>query len=183
MSLEDELGAAAEAARAFAGPGEELTGVMAAEPAAGLRVYLCAYQNGESLSWLALDSAGAPVADRAIVREAVSIAGMCELAEESAGGGNLAELRARLVQLRLTEDLEGIEEAEIAAAELAETILPPPRLASVVYLDALGGAAARLERALGQIGASPFAEAMRSGTGAVEELARDIERNHKRPLG
>jgi hypothetical protein len=33
----------------------------------------------------------------------VSIAAMCELAEESAGGGDLGELRARLVELRLTE--------------------------------------------------------------------------------
>ncbi len=61
---------------------------------------------------------------------------MCELAEESAGGGDLGELRARLVELRLTENPEGIEEAEVAAAELQEAIQPPPRVASVAYLDA-----------------------------------------------
>jgi hypothetical protein len=183
MPLEDELGAAARAAQAFAAPGEELAGVLAAEPADGIRVYLCAYRNGESLSWLALDPAGRPVADRALVREAVAITGLCELAEESAGGGDLADLRARLAELRLTENPEGIEEAEAAAAELAKTIPLPPRLASVEYLDVLGGAATKLERALGEAGASPFAEAMRTGTGAVEELAHDVERNYKRPLG
>ena len=183
MSLEDELGAVAEAGQAFAEPGEELTGVIAAEPAAGLRVYLCSYQNGDSLSWLALDSSGQPVADRALVREAVSITGLCELAEESAGGGDLAELRARLVELRTTENPEGIEEAEIAAAELAAVILTPPRLASVEYLDVLGEAATKLERSIGEIGTSPFAEAMRTGTGAVEALARDVERHYKQPLG
>jgi len=179
MPLEDELGAIAEAAGAFAEPGEELAGVVPAEPAAGLRVYLCAYRSGEALSWLALDGTGLPVADRALVREAVSIVALCELAEESAGGGDLGDLRARLVELRLTENPDGIEEAEIAAAQLAETILPAPRLASVPYLDAVGGAAARLERTLGELGSSPFAEAMKSATGAVEELARDVERHYK----
>ena len=82
-------------------------------------------------SWLALDAGGAPIADRVLVRDAVAIAAMCELAEESAGGGDLGELRARLVELRLTDNPEGIEEAELAAAELQEAIAPPPRLASV----------------------------------------------------
>jgi hypothetical protein len=180
MTLEDELSAAAEAAQALAAPDEELTGVMAAEPATGIRVYVCAYRNGEALSWLALDEARKPIADRLLVRDAVSIVGLCELAEESAGGGNLPALSARLAELRETERPEGIEEAEAAAAELAEAMLPAPRLASLTYLDALGAAASRLEHALGEIGASPFAEAMKSGSGAVEELAGDVERNYKR---
>jgi hypothetical protein len=185
MPLEDELSAAAEVARAFAEADEELAGVVAGEPAEGVRVYLCAYRKsmGEELSWLALGRDGQPLADRALVREVVSIVGMCELAEESAGGGALAELRAQLAELRRVERPQGIEEAETAAAELEGTILAAPRLASLGYLEAVGTAAAKLERALGEIGASPFAAAMRSGTGAVEELARDVERNYKRAQG
>ena len=183
MSLEDDLGAAAETARAFAEPGEELTGVLAAEPAAGLRLYLCAYRSGDAVSWLALDGAGAAVVDRGLIRDSVSIMGLCELAEESAGGGDLVALRERLAELRQTERPEGIEEAELAASELNGAIRHPPRVATVEYLDTLGGAAAKLERALGEIGVSPFAEAMKAGSAAIEELARDVERNYKRPLG
>ena len=108
---------------------------------------------------------------------------MCELAEESAGGGELGELRARLVELRLTEAPEGIEEAEVAAAELQKTIRPAPRLASVGYLDAIGLAASRLEQTLGQIGGSPFADAMRSGMPAADELAAQVLRSYKGALG
>jgi hypothetical protein len=183
VGLEKEIAAAAEAASAHAANGEKLEGVVPAEPGAGARVYLCAYRSGEEQTWLALDSQYRPVADRALVREAVSIAAMCELAEESAGGGELGELRARLVELRLTDAPEGIEEAEVAAAELQETIRPTPRLASVAYLDAIGLAAARLEQTLGEIGGSPFAEAMKSGMPAADELAAEVIRSYKGPLG
>ena len=77
-----------------------------------------------------------------LVREAASLAALCEVAEESAGGGHLAELRARLAELRETDNPEGIEEAEAAAAALAETLQPEPRVASGAYLDAIGSAVA-----------------------------------------
>lgn len=182
MALEDELGAAAEAARAFLGPGEELAGVVAAEPGAGLRVYLCAYRRDDALTWLALTAGREPVTERAIVREAVSVVGLCELAEESAGGGDLAALRARLAELARGERPDGIEAAEAAAAELERVLVPGPRVASPAYLDAIGTAAVALERALGGIGSSPFAAAMTAGAGAVEALASDVLRNHKLPL-
>ncbi|HEY3069345.1 MAG TPA: hypothetical protein VGJ34_03435 [Gaiellaceae bacterium] len=181
MSLEEEIAAARAAGVQLAAAGEELVGVVPAEPDAR-RVYLCAYQRDGETSWLALDDQGRPVADRALVRDAVSIAAMCELAEESAGGGDLGELRARLVELRLTENPEGIEEAEVAAAELQNAILPPPRVASLAYLDAIGAAAARLEQALGEVGGSPFAEAMKSGLAAADDLAAQVERSYKAPL-
>ena len=183
MTLEEELSAVGEAARGQARDGEELVAVIPTEPGTGARVYLCAYEGGEERAWLALDASLRPVADRVLVRDAVAIAAMCELAEESAGGGDLGELRARLVELRLTENPEGIDEAEIAAAELQEAIQPPPRIASVPYLDALGLAAGRLEGALGQVGGSPFAEAMKSGVAAADELANEVERTYKGPLG
>ena len=183
MELEAEIAAAAEAASAHVADGEELEGVVPAEPASGARVYLCAYRSGDEQSWLALDAEHRPLADRALVREAVTIAAMCELAEESAGGGDVGDLRARLVELRLTEAPEGIEEAEVAAAELQEAIRPAPRLASVGYLDAIGLAASRLEQTLGQVGGSPFADAMKSGMPAADELAAAIIRSYKGPLG
>ena len=183
MELEEEIAAAAEAASAHAADGEELEGVVPAEPGAGVRVYLCAYRSGEGQAWLALDSGYRPVADRALVRESVTIAAMCELAEESAGGGDIGELRARLVELRLTDAPEGIEEAEVAAAELQEAIMPAPRIANVTYLDAIGLAAAKLEQTLGEVGGSPFAEAMRSGMPAADELAAEVIRTYKGPLG
>jgi hypothetical protein len=182
VALEEELAAARVAAGAYAEDGEEIVGVVPAEPGDGARVYLCAYRRGEEQRWLALDQDHQPVADKALVRRAVSIAAMCELAEESAGGGDLGELRTRLVELRLTENPEGIEEAEAAAADLQAAIASPPRVASVAYLDAIGAAAARLEQALGEMGGSPFAEAMKSGVAAAEELATDVVRAYKRPL-
>jgi hypothetical protein len=183
MPLEEELAVAGEAARGFGAGSEELVAVIPTEPGTGTRVYLCAYADGEERRWLALDGGGRPVADRVLVRDAVSIAAMCELAEESAGGGDLGGLRARLVELRLTENPEGIEEAEVAAAALQEVIRQPPRVASVEYLDAIGLASARLESALGERGGSPFAEAMKVGVAAAGELADDVVRRYKLPLG
>lgn len=149
----------------------------------GRRVYLCVFGSAEGRSWLALDADAAPLADGRLVREAASLAALCEIAEESAGGGDLPELRARLAELRETDAPLGIEEAEAAAAALAETLQPEPRVASTGYLDAIGAASRRLELALGESSASPFAAAMQSALGAVEELASDVEQNYKLPLG
>jgi hypothetical protein len=182
MTLEDEIGAVRTTAGSFADDGEKLVGVVPAEPGAGRRVFLCAFESGTDVRWLALDSERNPVVERELLRDAVSIAALCELAEESAGGGDLPELRARLAELREAESPEGIAEAEAALAELAATLREPPRLASPAYLDAIGSAADRLERALGDSGASPFAAAVREGVGAAEELAKRVERSYKTAL-
>jgi hypothetical protein len=181
MTVAEDVGRIATAAGAFAEPGEELAGVLVAETL-GRRVYLCAFESAEGHTWLALGDDTEPLADGRLVREAASLAALCEVAEESAGGGHLAELRARLVELRKTDNPEGIEEAEAAAASLAETLQPEPRVASGEYLDALGSAARRLEQALGDDGASPFAAAMQAALGSVEELAADVEGNYKLEL-
>jgi len=171
----------AAAAAGFAGAGEDLAGVLVTETL-GRRVYLCAFASAEQTAWLALDDSAAPVSDVRLVREAASIAALCEVAEESAGGGDLPELRARLAEIRATDAPQGIEEAEAAAAALAEVIQPEPRVANAAYLDAIGVAARRLEAALGDSGGSPFGLTMQSAVGAVEELTADIERNYKLQL-
>jgi hypothetical protein len=182
MALRDDLDRVAQAALGLAEHGEELAGIVPAEPQEGERTYLCAFASGEERTWLVLDDAGAPVTDREAVRRAASIAAMCELAEESAGGGELDELRDRLVTIRLTESPEGIEEAEEAALALQQVIGAPPRVAEPEYLDRVGAATRRLELALGDPGLSPFAEAMKAGMASVEEFARDVESNYARPL-
>jgi hypothetical protein len=83
VSLEDDLGRAAEAARAFAEQDERLEAILAAEPGAGGRVYLCAYSGGAGRTWLLLDEQAEAVTDRALVREAVALAALCEIAGEA----------------------------------------------------------------------------------------------------
>ena len=181
MTVVEDVGRIADAAAAFAEPGEELAGVLVTETL-GRRVYLCAFESAGGRAWLAFDAAAEPLTEGRLVREAASLAALCEVAEESAGGGHLPELRARLAEVRATDNPEGIEEAEAAAAALAETLQQEPRIASGAYLDALGSASRRLEQALGESGASPFASAMQAALGSVEELAFDVEGNYKMPL-
>ena len=84
MALSDDVGRIAEAASRFAAPGETVGAVLAVEPSSGERVYLCAFSSEDgSHSWLALDDAGAPVRNRARIRDAASIAALVEVAEES----------------------------------------------------------------------------------------------------
>ena len=179
MSLSEELERIAAAAEPYADDGESLVGVVAAEPEEGARVYLCAFESGESRSWLAFDESGEPIEDRRLAREAAELSALCELAEEISGGGDLEELRSVLVRLRLTENPAGIEEAEEAALALEAAVGRPPRVASHAYLDAVGAATRRLERALGDATTSPFAQAMQLASGAVTELAEEVEREYK----
>jgi hypothetical protein len=183
MGLREELGRVAELARHFAAPGETLAGILAAEPEPSARVYLCAFVDETGMrSWVALDAEGEAITSRAAVREAVSIAALCELAEETAAGGDLERLRSDLATLRLTESPPGIEEAEEAALELERVLGVPPRLATPGYLDAVGAATVRLEQTLGEGSASPFATALKQGLVAVDELAAEVEGRYKLEL-
>jgi hypothetical protein len=179
VALTEDVERIAAAATQYAAEGEELSGVLAAEPQPGVRVYLCAYRAGDEHTWLALDDEGEPIADRDLVRQATSLIALAEVAEESAGGGELDELRSRLVALRLTENPPGIDEAEEAVIELQRVLGGPPRLATVAWLDEVGAATRRLEEALGDSGLSPFAEAMKAASGSVEDFVTDVAANYK----
>jgi hypothetical protein len=124
-----------------------------------------------------LDEGGEAVERREDVRDVASIVAMCELAADFAGGGDLEALRANLAQVKVVEQPPGIEEAEAAALALERVVGAPPRVASPAYLDEVGAATVELERALGEV-SSPFSEAIRGATAAVEEFVREVERGY-----
>jgi hypothetical protein len=162
MALTDDLERIAAAAAAHG----EVSGVLAAEPAAGRRVYLVSFGDGDERRWALFDDAGAIVDRREDVRDAASIVAMCELSTELAGL-DLERLRSNLA----------IEEAEDAALTLERIVGAPPRVASPAYLDDMGAATLALERALGDL-SSPFSDAIRAGTGAVDAFVKDVERGY-----
>jgi len=182
VGLREDLERIAVSALGFAEDGEQVAGVVPAQAEPDERTYLCAFVRDEERTWLVLDDEGGQVTSRDIVRRTASIIALCELAEERAGGGELQELREQLVALRMTEQPEGIEEAEEAALELERAIGAPPRLAEPAYLDRVGAAARRLEQALGPSTGSPFAEAMKQGMAAIDEFVRDVETNYRATL-
>ena len=85
MELDRDLRRIAEAAGRQAADGEEVSGIVPTEPASGIRLYVCAYGDGDFKAWLVLDATGVPVRDRSLVHDAVSIAALCEVAEDAAG--------------------------------------------------------------------------------------------------
>jgi hypothetical protein len=173
MGLEEDLERIAGVAAAHG----QVTAVLAAEPASGLRRYLVALGDGEERRWLVLDDESGVVSRRDEVRDTASIVAMCELAEDLAGGGDLEQLRAELARVRVVEQPPGIEEAEDAALALERVLGAPPRLATPAFLDEVGAATVALERALGEA-SSPFSAAIRGATGAVDDFVREVERDY-----
>jgi hypothetical protein len=182
VALADDLERIGAAAAALA-DGTMVSGILATEPASGVRLYVCAFEAPDgSRTWLGLDDEGRPLGARRDVRDAVSIAALCEVAEEAAFPGDLDELRAQLVAHRISEAPDGIEEAEAAARELQLVVGAPPHVASPARLDAIGHAARRLERALDPAAASPFTTAMRSAVDIADALWSDVEAAYRGPL-
>jgi hypothetical protein len=173
MELAEDLERIAAAAARYG----LVTGVLAAEPARGRRFFLVALAQDEERKWLLLDDEARPVQRRVDVRDAASIVAMCELAGDLAGGGDVGALRLRLEEVRRVEERPGIEAAEGAALALERAIGLPPRVASPAYLDEVGAATLALERELGDLG-SPFSEAIRAGTGAVDAFVQEVERSY-----
>jgi hypothetical protein len=176
MTLDEELGQVASRSGAAA--------VLAAEASDGHRIYLCAFEEADGgRTWLAVDANGAPVTDRARLRDAVSILALCELAEDTAAGGDLDELRAQLAAVRVAEAPPGIEEAEDAALDLQRVLGAPPTLATPERLDKIGAATRRLELALsGASQGSPFAAAMKAAGDVVDSLWSDVAGSYRAEL-
>ena len=176
MALIDDLQRIAAAAASHAAAAGAVSAVLATEPTPGLRRYVCAFEGADGArSWIVLDDDGTPVTERRDVRDAVAIAALCEIAAESAAGGDLDELLSQLVALRLTEAPEGLDEAEGAVRELQQAIGSPPQLASPARLDTIGAATRRLEQALDPVAPSPLTAALMAAGGPVEELTREVE--------
>ena len=180
VGLGEELERVAELVASQVGRGAAVSGILATEAGPGKRVYLCSIDEADGTrSWLAVDGDASPIPDRASVRAAASIAAMCEVAADNAGGGDLDALLASLADLREREAPEGIEDAEDAARALRAVLGDPPQLATPERLDEIGAAARRLEQELDQGGTSPFASALQSAQGAVSELQREVEAGYR----
>jgi hypothetical protein len=153
MTLEEELETAVAAAGRHARPGEQPVAVMAAEPA-GARVFVVALAAGEELGYVAVDRAGAAVADRRLVKDAVSLAAMAERAEEVSGATTAEELGERFGEaaavLRRTGDRDAgaAAEAVVAAARRLGDAASGPRPATPQFLDRMAALAAELAAAL-----------------------------------
>ena len=121
MALDDDLRRIAETAARFAGPGEEVAGIVPTEPGSGVRLYVVAYGDEQASSWLVLDATAVPVEEAELVRDAVSIAALCEVAEEAAG---VEPDGARVASPALLDRLGAEGGAEVAAAvgAAAETV-------------------------------------------------------------
>ncbi len=183
MELVEELGRAIELVGRHVEEADVVSGVIASEPSAGARVYLCSVDGGDGLrSWIAVRADGAPVTSRRELREAVSIAALCEVAADAAGGGDLDALIASLAELRRTEAPPGIEDAEEAARALRVVLSGSPQVATPDRLDEIGVATRRLERELDPAAPSPFSSAMQAAQAAVNELQREIEAGYRLPL-
>lgn len=183
MALADELERIRALVSESGEPGDVVSGIIPTEPAPGRRVYLCSLDGADGLrSWLAVRGDGSPITSREELREAVSIAAICEVAVDAAGGGDVDGLIESLAELRRREAPDGIELAEQAARALRAVLGDPPQLATPSRLDEIGAATRRLERELDPTGASPFAAAIKSTQGAIAELQREIEAGYRIPL-
>jgi hypothetical protein len=109
---------------------------------------------GEELGYVAVDRAGAAVADRRLVKDAVSLAALAERAEEVSGATAaeelVAEFRASSRALRAAGEGEAADAAEAvaAAAERLGEAAAGPRAATPVYLDRIAAHAGELAGAI-----------------------------------
>jgi hypothetical protein len=110
VSLDEDIRGAAGTAAAFAGEDERVVAVLAAEPADGIRVYICSFERHGERAWLVLDGNGEPVTSRSLVREAVSLVALSEIAEEAAG------IEVELPRLATPAYLDDVGTPDVAAS-------------------------------------------------------------------
>jgi hypothetical protein len=113
MDLDRDLRRIAEVAGSFAAEGEDVSGIVPTEPASGIRLYVCAYGSDDGKRWLVLDATGVAVEERTLVHEAVSIAALCEVAEDAAG---IEPEEPRVATPALLDELGSTGRSEVVAA-------------------------------------------------------------------
>jgi hypothetical protein len=154
VTLAEELERAAEAAAHHAEPQERVAAVMVAEPGRGARVYVVALEREETHAYLALDSDLVPTDDRRLVRDAVTMIGLAELAEEISGAIAADELDRVFADAERSLAESGHDQAGEAAAAVRDALsqlasaAEGPRVATPGYLDRVGAAAVTLGAAL-----------------------------------
>ena len=138
-------------------------------------MYVVAFAAGDELGYVALDGAGAPVSDRRLVKDAVSLAALAERAEEVSGATAADELGERFGEaaavLRRVGDLAGAAAAEavVAAAGGLGNAAAGPRPATPQFLDRMAALAAELAAALDAF--VPVAERLpEAGKGTVSTM-------------
>jgi hypothetical protein len=156
---EADLLRAAAVASGRAEPGESVVAVLSAAPFFGPVLYLCALRAGPEdapLAWVAVDEAGGVVNDERLVREAASLAALCETAEEAAGvllADDVAHAAHAAIPLAgdehpaVKEALRLVEHHARALSRLAGGV----RVATATYLDELADAARTLGAAGDQL--------------------------------
>jgi hypothetical protein len=154
MTLEVELQAAHAAASTLTSGDESVAAVMAAEPGRGHRVYVVAFERDGELSYLALDASLEPLQDRRLVREAVTMLGLAERAEEASTAIVGDALDAAFADAERALRVAGQDAAAATAAAVRvalaalSDVVAGPRLATPLFLDRVGAAAAELGRRL-----------------------------------
>jgi hypothetical protein len=167
MASEDQLLAAAAAAKPFAVAGEEVVGVLVADPFDHGLVFLCALgppaedDDGDpddvpDLGWIAVDAEGLALVGERRVQEASMLAALCETAEEAAlvpDAGEIAASAERALALcggersDLRAALEATREAALVSAAYGDGL----RVARTGYVDQLADAARGLAEATGDL--------------------------------
>ncbi len=153
MTLEALLEQAAAAAGVHA-DGDTVAAIMPAQPGGGDLVYLVAYERGGELSYLALDRRLEPIADRRLVRDAVTMLALAEQADEASGARSTQLLEQRFGEAVAAMRAAGLA-AEAAAGSAVLTAVGAlaeaaagPRVATPAYLDRVAAAAAGIAVAL-----------------------------------
>lgn len=143
----------AQAIEAAAGAAAARTGLVAGAvlPAvvrSDRRVFVCALGAEEERRWLVVDERGEAVTDPAVVRDAVEIVAISEIAEEAVSLLVLEDARplvARTLELATALGEDGAAVAARATTEaldaLAEAAPSGARVASAVHLDRIAAAA------------------------------------------